>query len=280
MLIEPILSDEALLADIEAADPGDGVDLWWLGQSGFLIKHRLGRVLMDPYLSDSLTTKYAKTDKPHERMTRQVISPSQLKGIALITSSHNHTDHLDAETLRPVLKVNPEASLIIPEANREFVAQRLQCVCGWPLGMNDGQTVSIYGIEITATPAAHHAIERDPQGRCHYLGYVVNLGGCVIYHSGDTLRYPGMAELLRPFGIDVALLPINGSRPERRVAGNLFGDEAAQLAHDIGVRLVVPCHYEMFAFNTETPELFVTSCERLRQPYRVLKCGQRLHYCR
>jgi L-ascorbate metabolism protein UlaG (beta-lactamase superfamily) len=87
-----------------------------------------------------------------------------------------------------------------------------------------------------------------------------------------------MAELLRPFAIDVALLPINGDRPKRRVAGNLFGDEAAQLAHDIGARLVIPCHYNMFAFNTEPPDLFVASCERLGQPYRVLECGERFEY--
>ena len=48
----------------------------------------------------------------------------------------------------------------------------------------------------------------------------------------------------------VALLPINGSAPERRVAGNLNGVEAATLAHAIGARMVIPCHYEMFAFNT------------------------------
>ena len=104
----------------------------------------------------------------------------------------------------------------------------------------------------------------------------MQLGGITIYHSGDTLRYPEMAELLRPFAVDVALLPINGNRPERRVAGNLFGDEAAQLAHDIGARLVIPCHYDMFEFNTESPDLFVETCRKLGQPYRVLACGERL----
>ena len=39
-------------------------------------------------------------------------------------------------------------------------------------------------------------------------------------------------------------------------------------------RLAVPMHYEMFAFNTETPELFVATATRLGQPYRVLRCGK------
>ena len=46
-LIRPLLSGDALAADIEAAEPGDGVALWWLGQSGFLVKSAAGRVLFD-----------------------------------------------------------------------------------------------------------------------------------------------------------------------------------------------------------------------------------------
>ena len=82
-------------------------------------------------------------------------------------------------------------------------------------------------------------------------------------------------EKLEPFEIDIALLPINGRLPQRRVSGNLWGREAAQLAHDIGAKLVVPCHYDMFDFNTESPDEFVAECERLGQKYRVVKCGEK-----
>ena len=61
------------------------------------------------------------------------------------------------------------------------------------------------------------------------------------------------------------------------MAGNLDGREAARLAHAIGARCVVPCHYEMFAFNTAEPrELFIPECERLGQPCRVLRAGEAL----
>jgi L-ascorbate metabolism protein UlaG (beta-lactamase superfamily) len=74
----------------------------------------------------------------------------------------------------------------------------------------------------------------------------------------------------------VAFLPINGDAPERRVAGNLSGREAAQLAKDIGVKLVVPCHYEMFEFNTASPDEFKAEAARLDQPCRVVECGELL----
>ncbi|HXG48372.1 MAG TPA: MBL fold metallo-hydrolase, partial [Methylomirabilota bacterium] len=123
--------------------------------------------------------------------------------------------------------------------------------------------------------AAHNTLERDGAGRHKFLGYVVQIDRWTLYHSGDTLRYPGMEDWLRRWPIDVALLPINGDRPERRVAGNLNGAEAATLARDIGARVVIPCHYEMFEFNTASPEEFVVTARRLQQPCQVLQAGER-----
>src|SRR5258706_7314584 len=91
--------------------------LWWLGQSGFMWVQRGRGVLLDPYLSDSLTRKYASTDKPHVRITPLVIEADQLGAVGafdLITSSHNHNDHLDAVTLLPNLSFHPHARLLIP----------------------------------------------------------------------------------------------------------------------------------------------------------------------
>ena len=79
-----------------------------------------------------------------------------------------------------------------------------------------------------------------------------------------------------PGGIDVALLPINGRVPERMVVGNLWGDEAATVAHEIGARLAVPMHFELFTFNTEPPDVFVDTCTRLGRLHRVLRAGERL----
>jgi L-ascorbate metabolism protein UlaG (beta-lactamase superfamily) len=47
------------------------------------------------------------------------------------------------------------------------------------------------------------------------------------------------------------------------------------LAHDIGAKLAIPCHFEMFEFNTATPDAFVEACRRLGQDFRILSCGER-----
>ena len=136
--------DERLIEEMDSFlhDAGQ-VHLWWLGQSGYLIQWQGSRLLIDPYLSDSLTVKYAQTDKPHVRMSERVVDPERLRHIDIVTSSHNHTDHLDADTLLPVLRNNPGCRLVIPEANRSFVAERLGCECSFPVGMNDGQKINL-----------------------------------------------------------------------------------------------------------------------------------------
>jgi L-ascorbate metabolism protein UlaG (beta-lactamase superfamily) len=211
-------------------------------------------------------------------MTARVIAPERLTRIDVVTSSHNHTDHLDAETLRPLRQANPEMALVIPEANRAFVAQRIAIDPARPIGLDDGASAKIANVEFHGIAAAHNELECDDAGRHRFLGYVIRDGRWTIYHSGDTLLYPGLAEKLRAFApIDIALLPINGNKLERRVAGNLDGAEAARIAHSIGARCVIPCHYEMFEFNTADPrELFVPECERLGQACRVLRAGEGL----
>ena len=132
-----MLQDEQLIREMDRARSDDPArfQLWWLGQSGYLLQWRGRRVLIDPYLSDSLTRKYADTDKPHIRMYPRVLDPALLSGIDIVSSSHNHTDHLDAETLQPVLANNPGIAFVIPEANRDFVAERVQCPRDFTLGL-------------------------------------------------------------------------------------------------------------------------------------------------
>ena len=274
-LISPYLKDDALLESIRNVKTDqERFYLWWLGQSGFLVYWRGRYLLLDPYLSNSLTRKYADTDKPHIRMTELVVDPARLDFIDLVTSSHNHTDHLDADTLRPLMRVNPAMKLIIPEANRDFVSQRLECDRDYPIGLNEGEVVSVGHFKFHGVPAAHNLPEKDFLGRCLYMGYVIEFGHWKIYHSGDTLWYDGMEDILREFGIDVAILPINGNKPERKVSGNLDAEEAARLGREIGARLVIPCHYDMFTFNTADPADFARVAAELQQPYKILQCGE------
>jgi L-ascorbate metabolism protein UlaG (beta-lactamase superfamily) len=277
-MIKPLLQDEAFLADvIRAKRNPEQLHLWWLGQSGFLIQWLGYHLLLDPYLSDSLTQKYANTDKPHVRMTERVIAPERLDFVDVVTSSHNHTDHLDGETLIPLLQANPNLTMIVSRANVSFAAERLQVSPERLTPIRaDGEAIRTGPFTFHAIPSAHEALEQDEHGDYCYIGFLVQAGHWTIYHSGDCVPYEGLVDRLKNWKIDVALLPINGRDPARGVAGNFSAEEAAQLGKQIHAGLVIPCHYEMFEFNTVSPEGFVNSAEQVGQKYRLLKCGERL----
>lgn len=275
-LINPLLKNDDLLKDIKKAEKDQSsFSLWWLGQSGFLVQWQGKHLLFDPYLSDSLTKKYADTEKPHVRMTELVIDPERLDFIDLVTSSHNHTDHLDGETLIPLFKANPNMQMVIPEANRGFIADRLKMNGGVFIGLNDGDTKEVDGFDFTGIPAAHNDLDRDENGCCKYMGYIVQFGNNCIYHSGDTLWHDDIVAALKPYKIDVAILPINGNDSKRKVAGNLNAKEAVKLGKLIKAKLVIPCHYDMFTFNTADPEDFIREAEANGQAYKVMNCGER-----
>jgi L-ascorbate metabolism protein UlaG (beta-lactamase superfamily) len=276
-LIKAIKKDAALVAEMDAfLHDETHFYLWWLAQSGYLLQWKGKRVLIDPYLSDSLTRKYADTDKPHTRMSERVMDPALLRNISIVTSSHNHTDHLDAETLMPVFKNNPGIQFIIPEANRQFVAERVKCKLNFPTGLNEGRSVTIDEFTFHGIPAKHNEIDRDENGNCRYMGYIIEFGKYRIYHSGDTLWFDGMVEVLKPRSVNLALLPINGNDASRRVAGNLNCIEAAELGKAIGAGCVIPCHYDMFTFNTADVQEFAREAEKINQPFKILLGGEKI----
>jgi L-ascorbate metabolism protein UlaG (beta-lactamase superfamily) len=276
-MIPAFQKDDALLADMAAASlDEDTLHVWWLGQSGFLVQWAGERLLFDPYLSDSLTEKYAATDKPHVRMTERCIDPRRLTGISRVTASHVHTDHLDGATLVPLAEANPGFRLYVPHPVIPEAQKRLGDAMVTYCGTGDRDKYFEGRWEIHGVIAKHNEVIRDEDKNCHCTGFLVKCGPFTIYHSGDTLWHDDIVSMARQFSCDLMLLPINGNRPERRVAGNLNGLEAAALAKVGEARLVVPCHYDMFEFNTVTPDEFVSACERLQQPYRVMRCGERL----
>jgi L-ascorbate metabolism protein UlaG (beta-lactamase superfamily) len=257
-LIEPYLSDDAFLEDVEGAvEPG--LHLWWLGQSGFLVRVGDEHLLIDPYLSDSVTERYAGTETPYERLTRRVIAPERLSFVDAVACTNGNPDHLDPGTLPEVLSGG--AKLVCPAGSEILTGNRV----GRPpdVALAPGDNVEIGGFHIEAVPAHH---DTAPEA----VGYVIRHGPHALYHAGDTRRVQGIAEAVLPHFIDVAIVPVNGK------LGNMNGADAARLAVEAGANIAVPCHFEMFRIDTAGPARFVAECVRLRQEYRLLAAGEAL----
>ena len=257
--IEPVLSGEALIAEVRASEEDTGMHIWWLGQSGFLVQVMDEHILFDPYLSDSMTTMYAGSATPHDRITRLVVEPSLLSFVNVVTSSHAHQDHLDPGTLPQVLA--GDAAFICAEGSEKVAAERAGRQPDAVLGVDDDATFGMF--TVNAVPAYH-------EGAPEAVGYLVRSGAYVIYHAGDTRRVQGIAEAVLPYGVDVAFVPISG------LHGNMDGTDAARLAYESAATIAVPCHYEMFKHDTANTRRFVAECARLGQEYRIPRAGERI----
>ena len=245
LTIERLVDGEAGTADTE---------LWWLGQAGFALRVAAQVLLVDPYLSDTLATKYAGTVFPHTRLHPAPVTPGELRSVVGVLHTHAHTDHMDPGTIRALVD-RETATFVAPKARRTIALER-----GIPAARlvtaDAGDRITIGPFTVTAVPAAHEELTTDADGAHHFLGYVIDTGALRIYHSGDCVPYPGQAELLTRLRVDLALLPVNGRDAHRLgngVPGNFTVNEAVALCREAGVPALLVHHFGLFDFNTVSP---------------------------
>ncbi|CAN7366858.1 MBL fold metallo-hydrolase [Rhizobium sp. LjRoot30] len=232
--------------------------LYWLGQAGFVLDIAGRRLVIDPYLSDSLAEKYKGTARPHVRMMPPPVTVAELGPIDRVLCTHAHTDHMDPGTLKPLLAANPQARLVAPRAMRTQALERSGVAEDRLDLLGAGETLDVSAdLKVTATRAAHETLETDDQGDNRFLGYVIASGDCRIWHSGDCIPFDGLEQEVAALKSAIALLPVNGRRPElsqNGVPGNFDLGEAIALAGAIGASAMIAHHYGLFDFNTAAPE--------------------------
>ncbi|RFU44981.1 MBL fold metallo-hydrolase [Paraburkholderia sp. DHOC27] len=250
------------LADSTHGPQAGEVLLYWLGQAGFVIEWAGVRMLIDPYLSDSLAHKYRGTRFPHTRMMAPPLDPAALDRLDLVLCTHRHTDHMDPGTLQPLAQRFPALKFVVPAASIDEAMKRCGVDASRLIPVNAEQRVDVLPrISVSPIASAHETLDQDEHGLYPWLGYVIELGNDAesirLYHSGDCVPYAELPAQLARHAPDLALLPVNGRDIERSgngVPGNFTLDEAVALAKAGGVRAMLAHHYGLFDFNTVAPE--------------------------
>jgi L-ascorbate metabolism protein UlaG (beta-lactamase superfamily) len=254
--------------------------LHWLGQAGFVITTPGHRLVIDPYLSDSLAIKYRATATPHDRMMAPPVTPAELGAIDLLLCTHHHTDHMDGDTLHLLVRLNPDLRIVIPRAALSLAKQRIGVGDDRLVGVDAGEAVeALPNVLITALRAAHETLETDNRGHHRFLGYCIETSSTRLFHSGDTVPFAGQVEEVSAFAPDCALLPVNGRSERLRamgIAGNLTIAEAIDLCRACGIPAMIAHHYGMFAFNTADPEEIDKIAATA--PVRMLRATPQMEY--
>ncbi len=260
----------APLSAVVALPPGKALRLFWLGQAGFVIDGGGHRVVIDPYLSDSLAEKYRGTRFPHLRMMPAPVAPDLIRHVDLVLATHAHTDHLDAGTLPRLMAANPQAKLIAPRAAASLALERASIPSDRLIGIDASERVEHRDLAVTATRAAHERLETDESGNHRFLGLSIEIAGYIAFHSGDTIPYHGQIEEVRALRADLALFPVNGRdvlRAANGVPGNMNMAEAIELASGAGIDAMIAHHFDMFEFNTVPRHEIEQAASRAPSPY-------------
>ena len=199
-----------------------------LGQSGYILKSGDSEIMIDPYLSDSVNRVVGRP-----RMLPVPIDPKDISCDAVVCT-HNHLDHLDPDT---VCGISEEQFFVTTHEGAEVLRKMgKKSVCA----LSPGESVRAGSFELTAV-FADHTVEA--------FGLVVKAEGRTLYFSGDTLFNEKLFAVAE-YKPDVTFICINGR------LGNMNVKEALMTAEKIGAKVNVPNHYDMFASNSERPELF------------------------
>jgi L-ascorbate metabolism protein UlaG (beta-lactamase superfamily) len=136
-------------------------------------------------------------------------------------------------------------------------------------------------LRVLPLPAAHEEFKQDGAGHHYYLGYMISAANHRIYHSGDSISFPGLASLLGGLNCEVALLPVNGRdslRKSQGIPGNFTLDEAIQLCAEAEIPAMIAHHYGMFDFNTVPAELIDQAVSKLSESMRLIRAKTSVCY--
>jgi L-ascorbate 6-phosphate lactonase len=216
--------------------PIGGLALWGLGQMGLALKGARTTLYIDPCLSDLHAPGTPMSQRTFKRAFEAPVLPAQVSNADFVLCSHEHLDHTDPYTLAELASASPEAPIIT--TGWSHAALDAAKIPATRRVIADQVTLTLGEFTVTPVPSAHYTRERDDQKGERWLGFLIQGNGATLYHSGDTIIYPGYVDRLRALPrADIAMLPCNGRdalRDAQGIVGNLLPVEAGWLAQQLG----------------------------------------------
>jgi L-ascorbate metabolism protein UlaG (beta-lactamase superfamily) len=230
-----VANDGAYLRDPQAPD-----SITWVGHATFILHLQGLAIITDPMFS------YRAFLIP--RRVPPALGPEAVPKEAVVLISHNHYDHLDADS---VAALGDRALFICPlglgDLLKEMGAQRVKEVDWW-------QRVEVQGAVITALPVQHWSRRLGQSAnQSLWCGYMIERGGRRIFYGADSGYFIGFKEIGRRFpGMDAALLGVGAYEP-RWFMHYTHMDIAETLRAfvDLGARRLIPTQWGVFDLGDE-----------------------------
>ena len=224
----------------------------WLGQGGLLLISGKLKIVVDPYLSNSL--------KPLSLKRRFRVKRKFLKVKPdMIILTNTHPDHADPKTLKKYLYKTKKWTVVLASERAYYETLHNKGIPGRytsiVFGEDDEWTLGhllIRGVKCkTDDKSAFGVVIEDSY--TNEKTYIV----------GNTLYNRTILEAL-PNDIDVAYVPIGGQY------SNMNMEDAARFAKALKAKKIVPFHFGMFKFDHTDPKKFECENKIIPKPYKVI----------
>lgn len=157
---------------------------------------------------------------------------------------------LESEAIQSMLAASPRAKIILPKS----VGDR-----AYALGIDyhrmtttdaalrveyfkNGEYGRVYGVPAARLDeAGHRQLDWTPIGGFPRIGFMARFGGTTIWHSGLGVAYEELADRLRPYSVNVAIVTLG--------EGAFSETEAADLAEAIEAQWLIPAPLTPVAGN-------------------------------
>lgn len=200
------------------------MEITWLGQAGLLFEKDNYKIMIDPYLSDSV-------EKINPQNYRRTGVKKELFQICpdMMIFTHNHLDHYDPDTVMKF--ITPETNITVLSPSSVWSEVRQIGGKNNYVMFNRGTTWTENGIKITSVKAEHSDV--------YAIGVIIDDGEKKYYITGDTLNNKDIFEDIQD-DIYAVFLPVNG------VGNNMNMDDAKAFCEKINPKFAIPIHYGMF----------------------------------
>jgi len=239
---------------VYATEPASGLRVTWFGHSASLVEIDGFRVLIDPVWEQRASPFRFFGPKRFFQPTLELVD---LPVIDVVLISHDHYDHLGAETIRQLTRVPGVAGA--RWVTSLGVAERLS---GWGVTaeriveLDWTDSVEVGGLKVTSWPARHFS------GRGLFDRFTTLWGSFVIegpkhrvYYGADSGWWEGFGEIAAQYdGFDLTMLEI-GAFNELWAAIHLGPDNAARAFEAFGScadgerrrgGMLMPIHWGLF----------------------------------
>jgi len=224
------------------SSPGDFIA--WVGHATFLI-----RISGEFWLTDPMFSERALLPKRKTPPALTLEEFAALPGKKNVLLSHNHYDHLDADSLK---RLPADTRIYVPlglkslmhELGKHNVVEMdwWQSVsCG-----KDGQVVCL--------PAQHWSRRTvSDTNATLWASFLLDVPGRRIYYGGDSGYFIGYREIGRRYpGIDYALIPVTAYEPRWFMHyPHMDAKEALLAFRDLGARYFIPTQWGTFRLGDE-----------------------------